>query len=83
MSPARYELRVSGRMSELAQDAVWDFGALTVVPASPETIIYGRIIDAAQLHGLLALLEDLGLHIVSVHRLPPPDEEAREPDPAG
>jgi hypothetical protein len=63
-----YEFRVSGRLSENA------FEGLRIVHAPPETIIYGSVIDESQLHGILVVLENLGLTIVSVHRIPEPAE---------
>lgn len=65
-----YEFRVHGRLSEQARHAVGDFSEMQVVPAPPETIIYGSVSDEARLHGMLLLLENLGLHIVSVHQVP-------------
>jgi hypothetical protein len=65
-----YEFRVSGRLSERAQEAVGDFSAMRIVPAPPETILYGAVTDQAHLHGILTFLETLGLHIVSVRQLP-------------
>lgn len=65
-----YELRVDGRLSEDLRHAVGDFGEMRVVPAPPETIIYGSVADEAHLHGILWLLEDLGLRIVSLHQIP-------------
>jgi hypothetical protein len=49
------------------------------VPAPPETIIYGCVSDEAHLHGILLLLENLGLHIVSLHQIP--DLPARRENP--
>jgi hypothetical protein len=66
----RYEVRVAGRLSERARDAVGDFSDMRVVPAPPETILYGAVTDQAHLHGILAFLETLGLQIVSVHQVP-------------
>jgi hypothetical protein len=66
----QYEVRVAGRLSERARDAVGDFSDMRVVPAPPETILYGAVTDQAHLHGILAFLETLGLHIVSVHQVP-------------
>ncbi|WP_456931415.1 hypothetical protein [Geodermatophilus sp. SYSU D00079] len=39
--------------------------------APSETIIYGEVVDEAHLHGVLALIQDLGLHVVSVHEVKP------------
>jgi hypothetical protein len=66
----QYEVRVAGRLSERARDAVGDFSDMRVVPAPPETILYGAVTDQAHLHGILAFLETLGLQIVSVHQVP-------------
>jgi hypothetical protein len=57
-------------MSERVQQAFCDFGELRVVHTPPETIIYGPVVDESQLHGVLALLQTLGLHVVAVHRMP-------------
>ena len=70
MPRTRYEFRVSGRLTEQALDAVGEFGELRVVEATPETVIHCAVVDQARLHGVLALLESLGLHIVEMHQLP-------------
>ncbi len=64
---SRYEFRVSGRLSERAQCAFTD---MVVQHAPPETIIYGDVVDDSQLHGVLALIQNLGLHVVSVNEVP-------------
>jgi hypothetical protein len=66
----RYEFRVSGRLSERTCDAVGDFSELRIVPAPPETMLYGTVTDQAQLRGILAFLAGFGLQIVSVHQVP-------------
>jgi hypothetical protein len=66
----QYEFRVSGRLSDRTRDAVGDFSEMRIVPAPPETILYGKVTDQAHLHGILTFLESLGLQIVSVHQLP-------------
>jgi hypothetical protein len=65
-----YEFRVHGRLSDRARHAVDDFSEMRVVPAPPETIIYGSVPDESHLHGMLVLLENLGLRIVSLHQIP-------------
>jgi hypothetical protein len=74
VAPVRreYEFRVSGRLSERARQSVGDFSEMRIVPAPPETILYGAVTDQAHLHGILTFLEGLGLQIVSVHQLPDP-----------
>jgi hypothetical protein len=77
----RYEFRVSGRLSERIRQAFCDFGELRVVYTPPETIIYGPVVDESQWHGILALLQNLGLHVVSVHRMPEARGMTKTPGP--
>lgn len=70
MPQMNYEFRVHGWCSPRLRQAVGEFSDVRVVPAPPETIIYGAVSDQSHLHGLLLLLEDFGLQIVSVHRIP-------------
>ena len=56
----------------------------------PETVISGEVVDDAHLHGVLAQIQNLGLHVVSVLQVPSaPEPSARRtelstapPDPA-
>lgn len=71
MTGGRYAFRVTGRLSERARDA---FGAMDVamdvVEIPAETVISGAL-DDDQVHETLALIQALGLHVVSVQRLTP------------
>ena len=67
MPARRYEFRVSGRLSERAQGAFVD---MAVHDAPPETVISGEVVDDAHLHGVLAQIQNLGLHVVSVLQVP-------------
>jgi hypothetical protein len=62
----RYEFRVAGLLSERTRDA---FPDMTVVDAPAETIILGEVVDESHLHGVLALIQDLGLRVVSVNEV--------------
>jgi hypothetical protein len=66
VSSRRYEFRVAGRLSERTRGA---FPEMIVVDAPPETIIFGEVIDESHMHGVLALIQDLGLHVVSVNQV--------------
>ena len=63
-SPALYEIRVHGRLEP--RWSTW-FDGFTLTP-EPDgtTVISGRVVDQAALHGLLQSLRDLGLPLVSV-----------------
>jgi hypothetical protein len=59
-----YEFRVAGRLSEHTRAA---FPDMTVLDVAPETIIRGEVVDDSHLHGVLVLIQDLGLRVVSVN----------------
>jgi hypothetical protein len=40
------------------------------VVMSGQTVLFGPVVDEAQLYGLLARCQSLGLHIVEMRRLP-------------
>jgi hypothetical protein len=63
----RYEIRVDGQMSETLIKAFPELDSLVV---SPQTVLFGQITDEAQLYGLLARCQSLGLHVVEMRRLP-------------
>lgn len=58
---------MAGRLSERSRCA---FADMTVQDAPPETIIFGDVVDDSHLHGVLALIQTLGLHVVSVNEVP-------------
>lgn len=62
-----YEFRVAGLLSERARAA---FPDMSVSHAPPETIILGDVEDESHLHGVLAMIQNLGLRVVSVHQVP-------------
>jgi hypothetical protein len=68
MPDRRYEVRVTGRLSERAQDA---FAGLDVAEVSAETVISGVVHQDDQLHELLEVVQSLGLHVVSVEQVAP------------
>lgn len=62
-----YEIRVRGVVGEAVQAA---FADMQVVLNPVETIVFGQVRDQAALHGLLDRLQELGLELVEVRRLP-------------
>jgi hypothetical protein len=67
VSSRRYEFRVAGRLSADTRAA---FLGMTVVDVPPDTAIYGEVVDQSHMHGVLALIQDLGLRVVSVNPVP-------------
>ena len=63
-----YEFRVAGLLSPTAQGA---FVGLDITEIPPQTVISGSLMDEAEMHGVLGLIQALGLHMVSVRELEP------------
>jgi len=62
-----FEIRVKGRIDEPWSE--W-FAGLTITHTDQdETILSGRVVDQAELYGLLAKLRDLALPLISLRRL--------------
>jgi hypothetical protein len=67
MTHRRFEFRVQGPVTEDTRNALC---GLAVVDAPPETIIFGEVVDESHLHGVLALIRSLDLHLISMHEVP-------------
>jgi hypothetical protein len=68
MKPTNYEITVRGRIGPALMDA---FEGLTVSDSAAHTLLRGRIVDQAALHGVLELIESLGLELLDVRRVDP------------
>ncbi len=68
-----YEIRVSTPLDQDWQD--W-FDGLTITNDSENvTVIYGRVVDQAALHGLLNRIQELALKLISVRQIPDTGQE--------
>jgi hypothetical protein len=47
-----------------------EFVQVGVVCDLPEIIIFGEVVDESHLHGVLALVRLLDLHLISMHEVP-------------
>ena len=65
--PGLYQIRVKGCLDEKWAD--WFDGFTISSPTGDETLLVGRVLDQAALHGLLAKIRDLGLPLLMVQRL--------------
>jgi hypothetical protein len=63
----RYEIRIEGHLSETLAKA---FPELDHVVMSGQTILFGPVVDEAQLYGLLARCQSLGLRVMEMRQLP-------------
>jgi hypothetical protein len=68
MPDRRYEVRVTGRLSQRARSA---FAGMEVEEVTAETVISGLVHQDEQLHELLSVIQSLGLHVVSVQQVAP------------
>ena len=61
--PLTYQVRITGRLGPDWAD--W-FEGLAITVNGGDTLITGRVVDQATLHGLIRKVRDLGLPLVSV-----------------
>ena len=66
--PRRYEIWVRGHLGETMRSA---FPALRAQPLGQDTVLTGTMSDQAELYGVLAEIEALGLELLEVRRVPP------------
>jgi len=67
VSERQYEFRVLGRMSEKMRQA---FAGMEVIEIPAETVISAAVADDGDIHAVLALIQSLGLNVISVERVP-------------
>lgn len=62
-----YQIRLKGVL-----DSAWSdwFGGFSIAVQGDETLLVGIVPDQPALHGILAKINDLGLAIISVNKLP-------------
>jgi hypothetical protein len=64
-----YQIRLKGHLGREWTD--W-FGGLTItLEDNGDTLLAGPVADQAALHGLLRKVRDLGMPLISVHRVEP------------
>ncbi len=68
MKPTHYEITVRGRVGPSIAEA---FEGLSVSVSPTQTLLQGQIPDQAALHGVLDLIESLGLELLDVRRAEP------------
>lgn len=80
--PGWYEIRLQGRLDD--RWCTWFDGMTLSTGEDPAgtgviTILRGQVVDQAALHGLLARLRDIGLPLVAVTRVVPPQSSEDHP----
>ncbi len=73
--PARYRIKVQGWLEPDWSDWLEGLEITTVreAEAPPVTVLTGNLADQAALHGVLFRLYNMGLPLLSVELLPPPE----------
>ncbi len=62
-----YEIRVAGHLDRCRSE--WFDGMAVTNLEGGETTLTGRVADQAALHGMLTLVRDMGLTLISVRRI--------------
>jgi hypothetical protein len=65
----RYEIRLQGHLDN--RWAAWFDGLTVTTSGDGTTVIHGIVVDQSALHGLLQIVRDLGLPLISVTRVEP------------
>lgn len=71
-----YEIRIKGHLDE--RWAEWFEGMTIHLEGNGDTLLTGRVVDQAALHGLLKKVRDLGLPLLSVNSVEPDTGEVRK-----
>jgi len=74
--PEHYEIRLEGVLHE--GWSTW-FEGLRVSADGTQTVITGPLADQSALHGVLAKVRDLGMHLVSVREIDADEEGTTSP----
>jgi hypothetical protein len=65
--PLIYQLRIEGHLEDQWADS---FGGMSLSrEENGDTLLTGKVVDQAMLHGLLKKVRDLGLSLVSINRV--------------
>jgi hypothetical protein len=72
MSLTTYEIRVVGPVPD---ELLPELGDVTITELEMRTVLTGMFTDQAALHGFLQRLRALGLDLVEVRSVAPPDDD--------
>ena len=72
--PVIYQIRIKGHLDSQWTD--WFEGLIIKQEADSNTLLSGPIADQAALHGLLKIVRDSGLPLVSISPVEPDQEDA-------
>ena len=70
-----YEIRIEGHLGP--EWSAWFDGLTITNEPNGEAVLAGPVVDQAALHGLMAKVRDVGLPLLSVHRIKALDGTSR------
>jgi hypothetical protein len=65
--PRRYRIVIEG---ELSDRFATEFEGMSLESGRGKTFLQGEVVDQSHLHGILVRIQDLGLELVSVTKVP-------------
>ena len=65
--PTIYQIRIRGHLGQQWTD--WFPGLTITLEENGDTLLTGPVVDQPALHGLLKKVRDLGMPLLTVHRL--------------
>jgi hypothetical protein len=68
--PMVYQIRIKGHLGPRWTD--WFEGMTITLEDNGDTLLTGRVVDQAALHGLLRKVRDLGMPLISAIHVKPP-----------
>ena len=74
--PVVYQIRIEGHLGRPWTN--WFGGLVVVLTENGDTLVTGPVVDQAALYGLLRKVRDLGMPLVSVHRIEPDRADASD-----
>jgi hypothetical protein len=77
--PRVYQIRVKGHLSPQCAD--WFEGLTITLQEDGDTLLTGKVIDQAALHGWLKRVRDLGMPLLSVNSVELSDRDVPEEKP--
>ncbi|WP_256794631.1 hypothetical protein [Terrabacter sp. Ter38] len=66
----RYEFILAEQIPEVARAAFPELDESTVPVGALGSVMYGHVVDAPHLHGILDRFQDLGFTLLELRRLP-------------
>jgi hypothetical protein len=77
--PTIYQIRLKGHLDSQWTD--WFEGLTITLEKNGNTLLTGKVVDQAALHGLLKKVRDLGMPLVSVSPVEPGQADVSEVNP--